>query len=65
MNDIVWRSRSDYPEDDRDIIVKDDEDKEYDNHYWCGHCYYDYVENPDCSCDGYPSDVNIISWRYK
>lgn len=60
-----WHDRDVRPEEDKDIVVRDIEGTEYDNHYWNGHCYYSYVEWDDGTCDGYPSDIDIVIWRYK
>lgn len=57
---IEWFSRIIRPEEDKKIIVKNNKGKEYDKHYWNGHCYYEY-----CGNDGYPSDRDIVYLRYK
>lgn len=59
-----WKDVSYYPREHEDIIVMDTDGKLHDNHYWCGHAYYQYIRYDDV-CDGYPSDVKIKKWRYK
>lgn len=61
----IWHNREEYPTDHKDIIVRNADDREYNNHYWTGHAYYSYVESDDGSRDGWPSNVGIVSWRYK
>lgn len=60
-----WYSEMIKPEGYRNIIVKDENGKEYNNHYWNGLCYYEYSENNDGTCDGYPTEVDFYIWRYK
>ena len=38
---------------------------EYDNHTWNGHCYYDWIIHKDGDGDGYPTDVEVVEWRYE
>lgn len=61
----VWHGRKEHPKDHKDIIVRDTNGREYDNHYWTGHAYYSYVEFNDGSRYGWCSDVDIVEWRYK
>jgi hypothetical protein len=60
-----WNNASNYPKLDTKIIVKDKFGNEYDNHTWNGHCYYDWVEDEDGNGDGYPTDVEVMKWRYQ
>ncbi len=46
------------------VIVKDKEGIEYDSHQWNGMCWYAYLFNED-GCDGWRSDIDIVSWRYE
>ena len=59
-----WHNSTDYPEEDKYIIVKDKDGKEHNDHTWNGHCYYNWVIYEDGSGDGYRSRVDIVSWRY-
>lgn len=59
----VWHNKDDYPEEKKWIIVKDKNGTEYKYHQWMGHTYYEFIFDAD-GCDGYRSDVDIVSWRY-
>lgn len=65
FEETIWHDRDDYPEKYKGIIVRDVDDKEYDDHRWTGHAYYRYVESEDGVRDGWCSDINIAEWRYK
>lgn len=66
FEETIWHDRDDYPEKYKDIIVRDVDGKEYDDHYWVGHAYYNYIKNDDDgTVDGWVSDVDIVEWRYK
>lgn len=65
FEETIWHDRDDYPEVYKDIIVRDADGKEYDNHRWTGHAYYRYVESEDGARDGGRSDIDIAEWRYK
>lgn len=60
-----WNNISNCPKIDKKIVVKDQYGNEYDNHSWNGHCYYDWIIYGDGSGDGYPTDVEVVKWRYK
>lgn len=60
-----WFSEMNKPEEDVWVVVRDDNGKEHYNHQWVGHAWYAYVRNNDGSCDGWRSDVDIVSWRYQ
>lgn len=65
-NNIInneWHNANDLPEEDKWIIVKDIDGREYNQHQWNGSSYYDYVIN-DYDCIGMRSRVNIVAWRY-
>lgn len=62
-SDKAWHDREDYPEENRWIIVKDKDDKEYKYHQWNGNFYYMYTFDAD-GCDGWRSDIDIVAWRY-
>ena len=47
------------------VVVRDEDGKEYDCHQWNGHAWYSYIINDDGTCDGWRTDVDIISWRYQ
>ena len=55
-----WFSEMIKPEEHKRVIVRDEDGKEYRNHEWTGHAWYRFV-----GCDGWKSDVDIISWRYQ
>lgn len=66
FEETIWHDRDDYPEVYKDIIVRDADGKEYDNHFWIGHVYYNYIKNDnDGIADGWCSDIGIVAWRYK
>lgn len=60
-----WISEKNKPKEDEWVIVKDKNGKEYRNHQWKGHAWYVFVINDDNTCDGWRSDIDIVSWRYK
>ena len=51
------------PEENKWIIVKDKDGREFKYHQWTGYCYYAYVLDAD-GCDGWRSDIDIVTWRY-
>lgn len=61
---IQWFNASHKPKADEWVIVKDKNGIEYDNHQWNGMCWYAYCFTED-GCDGWRSDVDIVSWRYE
>lgn len=66
IKQIKWVSEKIKPRQDEWVIVRDKEGKEYRNHQWVGHAWYDFIINNDGSCDGWRTDVeNITSWRYQ
>lgn len=66
FEETIWHDKDYHPEVYRDIIVRDADGKEYDDHYWVGHAYYNYIKNiDDGTVDGWYSDVDIVKWRYK
>ena len=64
-NEIQWYNKSIKPEPNKWVIVRNDDGKEYEDHQWNGHVWYAYVRNDDGTCDGWRSDVDIVSWRYQ
>ena len=46
-SDGTWHDREDYPEENRWIIVKDKDGREFKHHKWKGYCYYAYVLDAD------------------
>ena len=62
-SDEAWHDREDYPEENKWIIVKDKDGREFKYHQWTGYCYYTYVLDAD-GCDGWRSDIDIVAWRY-
>ena len=60
---LKWHDREDYPEENKWIIVKDKDGREFKYHQWTGYCYYAYVLDAD-GCDGWHSDIDIVAWRY-
>lgn len=66
VEQIKWTSVKIKPEEDRWVIVRDKDGKEYRNHQWLGHAWYDFAIHNDGTCDGWRTDVeNITSWRYQ
>lgn len=62
-SDETWHDREDYPEENKWIIVKDKDGREFKHHQWTGYCYYAYVLDAD-GYDGWRSDIDIVAWRY-
>nr|DAZ78708.1 MAG TPA: hypothetical protein [Caudoviricetes sp.] len=62
-SDEAWHDREDYPEENKWIIVKDKDGREFKYHQWTGYCYYAYVLDAN-GCDGWRSDIDIVTWRY-
>lgn len=62
---VKWTSKEIKPKKYKWVIVRDKNGKEYKNHQWNGSVWYDYVINYDGTCDGWRSDVNVVSWRYQ
>lgn len=62
---VEWISKEIKPKEDKWVIVRNKDGKEYTNHKWNGYVWYDYVTNNDGSCDGWRSDVDVVSWRYQ
>ena len=60
---LKWHDREDYPEENKWIIVKDKDGREFKYHQWTGYCYYAYVLDA-YGCDGWRSDIDIVAWRY-
>lgn len=61
---VEWISKEIKPKQDEWIIVRDKEGKEYRNHQWTGYAWYHFSIGKD-HCDGWRSDVDIVSWRYQ
>jgi len=55
-----WFSEMIKPEVHKRVIVRDEEGKEYRNHEWVGHAWYSFS-----GCDGWRTDVDVVSWRYQ
>ena len=55
-----WYSEKIKPEEDKRVIVRDKNGKEYRNHVWTGHAWYSFS-----GCDGWRTDVEVVSWRYQ
>lgn len=64
LPETKWNDVSLVPETDRNLIVMDSNESEFDNHMWNGLRYYEFIEDEDGSADGYPSDRDIKFWRY-
>lgn len=62
-SDEAWHDREDYPEENKWIIVKDKDGREFKYHQWTGYGYYAYVLDAD-GYDGWRSDIDIVAWRY-
>lgn len=59
-NEEKWFSEMIKPEEHKRVIVRDENGKEYRNHEWVGHAWYSFS-----GCDGWRTDVDVISWRYQ
>ena len=59
-NKVQWFSEMIKPEEHKRVIVRDESGKEYKNHEWIGHAWYSFS-----GCDGWITDVDVISWRYQ
>ena len=59
-NESKWFSEMIKPEEHKRVIVRDENGKEYRNHEWTGHAWYSFS-----GCDGWRTDVDVISWRYQ
>lgn len=60
-----WYDESIKPQVHKWVVVKDLDGKEYTDHQWIGHAWYDYCRGMDGLCDGWQTDVDVISWRYQ
>lgn len=60
----LWRDSETKPDVHEWVIVCDKDGKEYDLHQWNGFRWYAYVMDKNGDCDGYPSDVEIVRWKY-
>lgn len=61
----TWNDVDDYPKEHVNIVVKDRSGREYNDHQWVGHAYYDFIGNDEDGYDGWRTDVDIVSWRYQ
>lgn len=59
-NETQWFSEMIKPEEHKRVIVRDENGKEYGNHEWVGHAWYSFS-----GCDGWRTDVDVVSWRYQ
>lgn len=59
-NKQEWFSEMIKPEEHKRVIVRDENGKEYRNHEWVGHAWYNFS-----GCDGWQTDVDVIEWRYQ
>lgn len=60
-----WFSLDIKPKENVWVIVKDKNGKEYKDHQWVGHAWYEFVRSKD-GCDGWRADMEgIIAWRYQ
>ena len=55
-----WFSEMIKPEVHKRVIVRDENGKEYKDHEWVGHAWYAFID-----CDGWRTDVDVVSWRYQ
>lgn len=62
--DIGWTSEKIKPDENKWVIVKDKNGKEYKNHQWLGHAWYSFTRD-GVTCDGWRSEIDIVSWRYE
>ena len=61
----IWHDVDDYQQEHINIVVKDKFGKEYDNHQWVGHAYYEFVGDDENGYDGWRTDVETVGWRYQ
>ena len=64
-NSKIWNKEEYKPKENAWVVVKDKDGKEYYNHQWTGHTWYNFCINSDGTCDGWRSDVDIKEWRYQ
>lgn len=64
-NIVKWHDAENYPKTDKKIIVKDKYGNTYNDHTWNGHRYYEWIEHDDGTGDGFPTDVEVVKWRYQ
>lgn len=55
-----WTDERIKPIERKRVIVKDDDGEVYSDHEWLGHAWYRFV-----GCDGWRTDVNVVSWKYQ
>lgn len=61
----IWFSKDIKPKVHEWIVVRDADGKEYTDHQWVGHAWYDFCRGSDGSCDGWRTDVDFVEWRYQ
>lgn len=59
-NEAKWFDERIKPIERKRVIVKNEDGEVYCNHEWLGHAWYRFV-----GCDGWRTDVNVVSWRYQ
>ena len=60
----LWHNNEMKPDIHKWVIVCDKDGKEYDLYQWNGFRWYTYVMDKDGDCDGRPSDIDVIGWKY-
>ena len=55
-----WFSETIKPEEHKRVVVRDENGNEYRDHEWVGYAWYSFS-----GCDGWITDVNVVSWRYQ
>ena len=60
-----WFSEMIKPEENKWVVVRDDDGKEYPFHKWNGTYWYAFIGDDENGYDGWRTDVDVISWRYQ
>ena len=65
VNEAEWHDEVTKPQVNKWVVVRDSDGKEYTDHQWAGHAWYDYCRGMDGTCFGWRTDVDVVSWRYQ
>lgn len=61
VNEPEWHDEAIKPQVNKWVVVRDSDGKEYTDHQWVGHAWYDYCRGMDGKCDGWRTDVDVVS----
>lgn len=53
------------PEENKWVVVRDDDGKEQPFHKWNGTYWYAFIGDDENDYDGWRTDVDVISWKYQ